>query len=330
MSKIDKALVIGLGSIGRRHLRNLQRLFPQIKVAVLRSNEKTDESPGCKVYTSFEAAMDFNPQIGFVCNPSSFHLSIATELANSGVHIFVEKPLSNNMEGVAEFIAAVDRAGIKVMIGYNLRFSPSFIKFRELIQSRQYGRTLFVSSEVGQYLPDWRSEADYRSTVSSRAHLGGGALLELSHELDYLILLFGNPVSACGQLLKVSDLEIDVEDLVLAHVSFDDGNSQVSCSIRLDFLQRRPNRMCRVVCEQGTLIWDAIEDRVEILRKDQSTIEFQGEKDKNFTYEKELEQFIACVESDKPAPVPVKSGLKVLELVEALRLSSQEERTVYL
>ena len=330
MSKIDKALVIGLGSIGKRHLGNLQRLFPHIKVAVLRSSQISNESSGYKLYTSLEAAMSFNPQIAFVCNPSSLHLSIATELANSGVHIFIEKPLSISTEGVAEFVEAVDRAGIKVMVGYNFRFSLSFIKYRELIQSRQYGRALFVSSEVGQYLPDWRPDADYRNTVSARADLGGGALLELSHELDYLIWLFGIPVTACGQLLKVSDLEIDAEDLVLAQVSFCDGDSQVSSSIRLDFLQRKPSRTCKVICEQGALVWDAIEDRVEFRQKDQSAIVFQGRKDRNFTYEQELKQFITCVEGDQPTPISVKSSLKVLELIEALRLSSSEERTVYL
>ena len=137
-------------------------------------------------------------------------------------------------------------------------------------------------------------------------------------------------MAASGRLLKVSNLEIDVEDLVLAHVSFENTKGQVNSSIQLDFLQRKPYRLCKVICEKGTLTWDAIEDRVEIHQKGKSTVIFQGGKDRNFTYEQELEEFINCVESNIPVAIPVKSGLKVLELVEALRLSSKEERTVYL
>jgi len=330
MLKIERVLLVGLGSIGKRHLSNLKKLIPGVKLAVLRSREGAEPIEGFEVLSSQEAALDFQPQAAFICNPSSFHLGIATELARAGIPLFIEKPLSNKLDGLEEFVEVARTASINVMVGYNLRFSPSLCALRELIEHAKYGRALYVAAEVGQYLPDWRPDADYRTTVSARAGLGGGALLELSHELDYLSWLFGEPVNASGQLLKVSDLEIDVEDLVLAHVCFDNGARQLNSSIHLDFLQRKPYRSCKVVCEKATLVWNAVEDRVEVYQKDKTTIAFQGDKDRNYTYEQEVLQFIDCVMAKTPVPIPLEDGVRVIKLVEALRESSETGKLVYL
>ena len=328
--KVDRVLLVGLGSIGKRHLGNLRRLLPHVKLAVLRSRDGADAIAGCEVVSNLEAALDFQPQVAFICSPSSYHLGVATELAKTGVHLFIEKPLSNNLEGISEFMEIVRQANIKVMVGYNLRFCPSLIRFREIIQSEKYGRTLYVAAEVGQYLPDWRPDVDYRSTVSARSEFGGGALLELSHELDYLTWLFGEAVFTSGQLLKLSDLEIDVEDLALAHVCFESDGRQVSGCIQLDFLQRKPCRSCKVICEHATLVWNGIDDHVEIHQKDETTIAFQGNKDGNYTYEQELLQFVDCIETDAPVPISVEDGVRVMKLVEALRVSSETGKVVYL
>lgn len=330
MEKIHKVLLVGLGSIGKRHLGNLKRLMPEARLAVLRSRAGAEHIEGCEIASSLEAALEFKPQVAFICSPSSFHLEVATELARAGVHLFIEKPLSNQLHGVDELLAAARSANIQVMVGYNLRFSPSLCALRELIALAEFGRALFVSAEVGQYLPDWRPDADYRTTVSARSELGGGALLELSHELDYLSWLFGEPLNASGQLLKVSDLDIDVEDLVLAHVCFDNGGRQLNTSIHLDFLQRKPYRSCKVICEKATLVWNALEDRVEVYKKDEMTIAFQGDKDRNYTYEQEVLQFLDCVRTNTPVPIPVEDGVRVIKLVEALRASFAAEKRVCL
>lgn len=327
--KVDKVLLVGLGSIGQRHLANLKAMLPDASIAVLRTRKTADDVAGCTVIHTLTEALSFEPEIALICNPSSDHIRVATELASAGVHLFIEKPLSNQVDGIDHLIEAASKTGIKIMVGYNLRFSTSLNALRELVSSLEYGRVLYASASVGQYLPDWRPDTDYRTGVSARKELGGGALLELSHELDYLSWLFGETVSASGQLLKVSNLDMDVEDLVLAHVCFKGKGSRIHVNIELDFLQRQAYRVCRIVCEHGTLVWNAIEDCVSIHGKDHNTGYYQGCEDRNWTYEKELSAFLRCIEDDLPSPIPVEDGLRVCKLIAALNESSDTGRVVY-
>jgi len=329
MKKNDRVLLVGLGSIGKRHLGNLRRLLPMADIMVLRSRAGTEHLEGCYVVSSLQAALDFKPRVAFLCNPASDHIKVATELAQAGIHLFIEKPLSHHLVRLDQFESIVRKANIIVMVGYNLRFSRSLCALKGILSELQYGRALHVVAEVGQYLPDWRPDLDYRSTVSAKADLGGGALLELSHELDYLCWLFGEPVEVSGRLSKVSDLDIDVEDLVQAHVYFEK-NTAITASIHLDFLQRQPYRSCRVVCEEATLVWNAIEDRVEVHQAEGSAIVYQGEKVRNDTYEQEMLGFFDSVKKNSQSLIPIEDGVRVMRLVEAIRQSSESGKVIRL
>ena len=328
--KVNRILLVGLGSIGKRHFKNLRKMLPHATLAVLRSRKGNAPVVDCEVLTSLEMAIDFRPDMAVICNPSSFHMEVAEKLAEEGVHLFIEKPLSNRAQGVAEFIEMIDRSNLKVMVGYNLRFCRSLVAFKTMLDGQEFGRTLMVSAEVGQYLPDWRPEVDYRSTVSARLELGGGALLELSHELDYLTWLFGKAVSTSARLIKVSDLDIDVEDLVLAHINFEKHGHSVPASVQLDFLQHQPFRRCKVVCEQGVLVWNAIAGRVEVHQQGGTRTVFQDDNGMDVTYEQELQAFIDCIETGAQVPIDAQDGLRVLELVEAMRRSSKLGKVVNL
>jgi predicted dehydrogenase len=330
MINIDRMLLVGLGSIGKRHLVNLQRLMPTSDIMVLRSRAGDELIEGCRVVSSLQAALDFKPQVAFLCNPASAHIKIAAELARAGIHLFIEKPLSHLLAGLDQFESIVRESNITAMVGYNLRFNRSLCALKQILSNRQYGRCLHVVAEVGQYLPDWRPDSDYRATVSAKAELGGGALLELSHELDYLCWLFGEPVEARGQLSKISDLDIDVEDLVQAHVRFEKNTIPVTASIHLDFLQRKAYRSCRVVCEEATLIWNAIEDRVEVHQAEGTTIAFQGDKVRNDTYDQEMLAFFESVKNNTKSLIPIEDGVRVMRLVEAIRQSSESGKVVRL
>jgi len=141
--------------------------------------------------TSLDDALRFHPQAAVIANPASHHLDLAMPLAQAGVHLLVEKPVSSSTHRVSELIEVCRVRGITLMTGYNLRFLPSLKRFRELLEEKRVGRVLSVRAEIGQFLPSWRPGFDYRQSVSARATLGGGVLLELSHEIDYLRWLFG-------------------------------------------------------------------------------------------------------------------------------------------
>ena len=184
---IDRILIAGLGSIGRRHLRLARKLIPNADIRILRhlvTSEVPEYSNGC--FSTTEEAVAFAPQIAVIATPATFHISTAQPLAEAGVHLLIEKPLSATLNGVSELIDTCRQQRTVLQIGYNLRFLPSLQRFRDLLGQQVIGKLLSVRCEIGQYLPSWRPGTDYRHGVSARRELGGGVLLELSHEIEYL------------------------------------------------------------------------------------------------------------------------------------------------
>ncbi len=181
----------------------------------------------------------------------------------------------------------------------------------------------------GQYLPDWRAGSDYRQGVSARRSLGGGVLLELSHEFDYIYGLFGMPVSIAAMAGRYGDLEVDVE--TLAEVTMEYENPARLISIHLDMLQRVPVRRCRFVGGTGTLEWDGITDRIEISGGTSSAIEGESTprmEDRNRMYLDELAHFLDCVDHGKAPLVGGVDGYNVLAMVTAAKRSVAEGRAV--
>jgi predicted dehydrogenase len=322
-----RALIAGYGSIGRRHLANLRRLFPFARIALLRSGaggQSASPPAGAdEVFYDLEQAAAYGPDVALVCNPSSHHLPVARRLLASGAHLFVEKPLADDLEGVEELLGQCAAAGRTLMVGYNLVFLPSLEFVKDFLSQGRVGRVLSVRAEVGQYLPDWRPGSDYRAGASARRELGGGALLELSHELHYLHWLFGDVERVQAAVIRSGELEIDVEDLVEMLLHFQGG---VLASVHLDFLQRTYARSCKIIGSTGTLVWEASEQRVRFHSPGdrQGQILFEDrEADRNDTYIRELEHFLDCVAGRTHPRVDGAAGRSVLRVIAAARRSAQ-------
>ena len=159
---INKILIVGLGSIGKRHLRLIQKIIPDVEIVVLRHNGCQDLSVLDFEYcvTNIDSALKHEPQAAIISNPASFHIGIAKQLAKEGIHLLIEKPISNSTEGVNELIDICRMNEIVLMTGYNLRFSSSLQEFRNLLKHNLCGEVFSVRAEVGQYLPSWRPDSD--------------------------------------------------------------------------------------------------------------------------------------------------------------------------
>jgi predicted dehydrogenase len=218
------------------------------------------------------------------------------------------------------------------MIGYNLRFLPSLIEFKKLIKSNKIGKIYSVRSEFGQHLPSWRPESDYRSGVSAQNSLGGGALLELSHEIDYLTWIFGKVEWVKAHASKQSDLNIDVEDTALVVLGFvKRGNKALTASLNIDFIRHDTTRKCYVIGEYGTLMWDGINGEVNFFEKDSSQWKnlFSHKPNRYLTYTKEVKSFFASVDSKKTPEITGEDGLIAVKIVEAIKRSSDNNSIVY-
>jgi predicted dehydrogenase len=184
-----------------------------------------------------------------------------------------------------------------------------------------------VNCEAGKYLPDWRPEKDYRLGVSAKKELGGGVLLELSHEIDYLKWIFGDVEWTMATLSKQSTLEIDVEDT--AHLIFGfnpkRNGRQIIGVVNLDFIRQDQIRNCEVIGETGSLRWDGLEGTVEIFTRSSGVWRqlFSHKPKIEETYVAEWENFLACITNKKNPGVSGLEGLRVVEIVEAVRKSSE-------
>jgi predicted dehydrogenase len=324
---IIRVLVVGLGSIGKRHLRLARELLPAANIRVLRhqfTNEITEYANGN--FFTVNDALDFKPNIAVIASPAPFHIATAQLLVNAGVHLIIEKPLSSSLDGVIQLLKSCKEQRTVLLTGYNLRFLPSLQRFRELICDGVIGNVLSVRCEVGQFLPSWRPESNYRQVVSAKKELGGGALLELSHEIDYLRWIFGEVEWVTSTLSRQSDLEIDVEDtahLILNFVPKSEGRRIIGV-LNLDMIRHDKTRACLAIGEFGTLRWDGLTGQVMVYRSDEETWRelFRYQHHRDESYRAEWRHFLACVYESTAPLISGEDGLRVIEIIEAARKSS--------
>jgi predicted dehydrogenase len=323
------SLIVGSGSIARRHLANLRTLRPKNRIVVLRRQlSESGELLGAdRVVNTIEEALRECPKIAIVANPAPFHIPVARILANAGCHLLIEKPVSDRLDGVAALIKTCELRRVTLMVGYNLRYYPSLQAMARMVAEGAIGQIQYVNAEIGQYLPDWRPNSDFRVGVTAQASLGGGALLELSHEIDIALWLGGGVASLTASLDRVSDLEIDTEDCADILINFISG---ARGHVHMDLLQRAPTRRCRVVGSDGTLEWDYFEDTLSLGRAGGKwqQIDVPRLNDRNDMYLNELADFFSCVEQGTVPLVPGSVGRDVLSVALAARESAKKKKTV--
>lgn len=328
-------LVAGLGSIGRRHIRNLKRIEPKSRIIVWRREYKNqdlgDVAPLVdRVVTSLDGALTFHPDAALVTNPASLHVRTGLGLAEQGIHLFIEKPISSTLDGVDALINLCHQRRLVLLVGYSFRFYRPLQVMRETLAEGRIGRVLALRAEVGQYLPEWRPGMDYRQSVSARRDLGGGVVLELSHELDYARWLLGEVATVSAQLGRLSDLEMDVEDTAEIILRFCSG---AMGSIHMDMVQRPAIRTCRVIGTDGTLAWDGNCHQVQLFSNETGTwsdLHLAGPIDRNEMYMAELRHFLECVRGDDSPSVSGDDARRVLEVALAAKQSSEDQRVVEL
>ena len=251
-----KFLIAGLGSIGRRHFRNLIALG-ETDIVLLRTRKATlpeDELAGYPVETDIrEALQKHKPEAVIVANPTALHLDVAIPAAGAGCHILLEKPVSDSLQRLDLLQQAAQESGSKILVGFQFRYHPTLNKARELIQSNALGRILTVHAHWGEYLPQWHPWEDYRQSYAARAELGGGVIRTLTHPLDYLRYLIGEVNALWSFNGHISSLELDVEDVAEIGLKFTNG---AIGGVHLNYVQRPPRNTLEIVATNGTLSWD--------------------------------------------------------------------------
>lgn len=334
-----KILMIGLGGIGQRHVRNLRavlgssaeilawrvRRLSHVVTTTLQSDESRDVELeyGLRVFETLESALAERPRAVFICNPSSLHVPAAIACLRAGCDLFIEKPVSHNLDGLAELQQLAEENRRVVMVGYQLRFHPCFLALQRILRDECLGNVLAVRAAVGEYLPGWHPYEDYRQMYASRADLGGGVIVTQIHEFDYLYALFGVPRRLFSLSGHWSHLEIDVEDTASTLMQFQFAGRPLPVHLQQDYLQRPPRRTCEVIGDRGKAIMDLASLSVTRYGQDGAIAESVQFKDfdRNQLFLDELRHFLHCVETRSKPVVDLNDGIWSLRIALAARES---------
>ena len=329
-----KILIVGCGSIGKRHMGTLQQIGGHELIAYRTHREdsqKLEAHYGVRIFYSMEEALAQKPEAAIIANPTSLHVAAARQALAAGCHLFMEKPISHTLEGVEELLQQAEKQKRVVFIGYQWRFNPLLIRAKEQIDAGAMGKILFVRTQIGQYLPDWHPWEDYRKGYYGREDLGGGALLTLSHNLDYLLWFLGKPAQVSCFMDKVSELEIDTEDMAELILRFPSG---ALGSVHMDYLQRTTTHTCQIIGEEGEMVIDLQQGTARTFLADMG----QWHEDrlpKGFARDDmflaELKHFLDCINNGVPCRMDGRRvGRLALEVICAAQESAGTGKVVSL
>jgi len=304
--------VVGYGSIGRRHARNLKKLG--VRVVVYRTGMAHPDTPeyddSLEFYYDFEEVLALNPDAIFICNPTSLHAEFALKAIENRIDFFVEKPVSNQLAGTDVLVRAAREAGVISSVGYMMRYDPCLIKLRDLLQQNSIGNVSSAIMEWGTYLPSWHGWEDYSNSYAARKTLGGGLVLTCSHEIDLARYLFGEISLVHAEGGRASYLDIEVED----HVDILSKHaSGVTSFLHIDWFQKKGRRYVHVIGDQGRLEWDFFKNNLTLFdfsNQEERVLE-QG-SDVNRLYEANIQDFLDSVLDRSPTECDFEEGLKTL------------------
>ncbi|MDZ7276181.1 MAG: Gfo/Idh/MocA family oxidoreductase [candidate division KSB1 bacterium] len=324
-------LIVGLGSIGRVHLRNLIALG-QRDIILCRTGKSTlppGELSEFLTVSSLEQALERRPLAAFITNPTALHLPTAILAAQAGCHLFVEKPVSHTAEGVRALAQLVAQQQLCAQVGFQFRFHPALQQVRLWLKAGALGRVISAHVHWGEYLPDWHPWEDYRRSYSALTALGGGVIATLCHPFDYLRWLLGEVESVLALSHHSGCLAVEAEDLAEIILRFASG---VIGSIHLDYLQRPPRHTLEIIGELGTIRWDygsATADFAHAASGQNFVYRPANGFERNSMFLAEMREFLACLETAGTPSCHLRDGIRALEIALAAKQSSQERREIH-
>jgi predicted dehydrogenase len=325
-----KIMIAGLGSIGRRHLRNLLRLGEQ-DILLFRTGKSTladDELAEFPVESDLPTALAQEPAAVIVANPTSLHLDVAIPAAEAGCHLFIEKPVSHSWKRINDLKDAVRRGGGQVVVGFQFRLHPSLQEMRRILREGEIGRPISARWHWGEYLPDWHPWEDYHISYAARSDLGGGVVLTQCHGFDYFRWLLGEVAEVWAVTGNLGDLELEVEDTAEVGLRFAHGSVG---SVHLDYYQRPPLHRIEIIGTEATIIWDSWDAAIQMRSATHGIIESKPISptfERNDMFLEEMRQFISVIKGQSEPVCSLSDGIAALEIALAARESADTGKIV--
>ena len=314
-----KFLVIGLGSIGKRHIRNL--LYLKIKKENIWGfdprEDRRNEVRKYGIENFVSSLQDIKEKFFdgvFICSPTSLHIKQAIIVGKKIKNIFIEKPLDSNLNQIKKLQNIKKKFKNKILITYPFRFSDHANTFKKIVKKVVIGKPLYFKGEFSEYLPDWHPYEKYNSFYMAKKTLGGGSILDQSHILDMAHFLFGNfsEVINCYNS-KISKLNVksdDVADIVLKT------RSGVTGTIHQDMFGRKHKKFMEVYCENGNIIWDVYQCSVQVYNAKTKKIKTYRHKiNHNQMYLNQTKHIFDIINKKAKPKISLEDGMHTLKTI---------------
>jgi len=320
-------LVLGAGSIGKRHVRNLLAtgVAPdQITVVEPREDRRKEVAelgiPGPNLFPERDGALSRRSHAGaIVATPTAFHYDDAVAVARAGLHLMIEKPLGIDLNGFERLSTEIERRGLFAFVAYCYRFHAGAQKMRSLVADGLIGEPLYARGEMCSYLPAWHPYEDYRDFYMAKKALGGGTLLDQSHILDLTRMFLGEIRGLYGISSRQSGLEIETDDFGEVVLHMERGTR---VSLHIDLFSQPRREYYHVMGATGTLQWDIFANTVTHLVQQGVRDVIDCGKDKNAMYVEELRYFLRGLEAGGPIEGPsLLDGKAAMDVIVAVRES---------
>ena len=332
---------LGLGSIGQRHLRNLRKIDKKLNffcirkknIAPLLNNENKvinteldTKKIGIKKI-NFKDIKKYKIDTAFITNPTSLHIKSAIRLAKLDLNLFIEKPLSNNLNRVIELKNLIKKKKLKCEIGFQTRYDQNLVKIKNIISKKKYGKIIKSEIHHCHYLPYHHKYENYKISYASRKKLGGGVILCFSHEIDYAQYLFGNPKKIIPvKISSEKSLNIDVETSAKFSLIY---KNNLKVDFNLDFLKKKPTRLCTIQFEKAKLRWDLLKNKL-VIKTNSKTINQKNKKERNDLFLKSISFVKRNFSKNRDGKNTIENGIKNLNTVLKIKKSLEIEKIIEL
>jgi predicted dehydrogenase len=321
-----KFLVIGCGSIGQRHIKNLKKIGYS-DILVFDSNNELMKETSNKLKINYTNSLNIeNVDCTLICTPPNSHIKLAKKALKLNSHVFIEKPLSDSLNGIKQIEKLAKEKKLKVFVGYSFRFDKGLKIVKKLISANEIGQIFSFDAYEGWHLSNWRPWQNYEDSYTVKKNMGGGIILDGSHELNYLQWLGGKIELVYCMYSKIPNISKNVEGIAEILMKF---NSKAIGRIHLDFLNPKYNRHCEILGDKGSIIWSFENKTIEIqknLNKKIKKIKYGN--DTNQMYIDEIKHVIKCIKGNKDEIISLKESINTLKTSLIIKKSGEKGKSI--
>ena len=340
-----KALFIGLGSIGQRHLQNLLTITDSaIDIIAYRTTninkiiingemsecDSISNHYGFSEYNNFDDIIEQKPSMSFICNPSNLHLEYSQKLASIKSNLFIEKPVATSLKKFSRLEKTVEKNNLITLVAYQSRFHPILQEIKNLIECKTYGKIISADFKWHNFLPHFHRYEDYSLSYAARKELGGGVIFGLSHEIDLIQWFFGMPLNVYAIEGAKTKLNVNVEDTVSIIFKCSDKQRIFPVSLSLSYAQRYETRNFSILMEDALITVD-LEKKYMLIsdHKKKYVIknDFKNVK-RNDLFLKEIKHFFSSCINGQSSEIPLSEGKKSLIISLAIKESLSNNKIV--